>query len=55
MGGFSSPSVPEEITEIIHEAATDNKDQLRYLVGENAHDRCARRLEIVPEAFRKEI
>ncbi|MDT0678776.1 SDR family oxidoreductase [Autumnicola musiva] len=55
LGGFSSPSTPEEIAEIIYEAATDNKDHLRYLAGENAQQRYARRLEIGPEAFRKEI
>lgn len=55
MGGFSSPSTPEEIAEILYEAATDDKDQLRYLAGENAQNRYARRLEIGPEAFRKEI
>lgn len=55
LGGFSSPSTPEEIAAVIHEAATDNKDQLRYLAGDNAKARYARRLEIGPEPFRKEI
>lgn len=55
LSGFESPTTPEEIAAVIYEAATDNKDQLRYLAGDNAKARYARRLEIGPEPFRKEI
>ena len=44
----------EQIAEIVYEAATDGKDQLRYLAGEDAKTLYARRLAIGSEAFRKE-
>jgi len=45
----------EEIAEVVYEAATDGKDQVRYLAGADAKAFHARRLEIGSEAFRKEI
>jgi len=48
-------TTPEQIAEVIYEAATDYKDQLRYVAGENGKAAYARRLEIGAEAFRKEI
>lgn len=54
LSGFSMPSMPEDIAEIIYEAATDGKDQLRYLAGETAVTRYTRRLELGAEEFRKE-
>lgn len=54
LGGFSTPSTPEEIAGIIYEATTDGKDQLRYLAGETAVTRYARRLELGAEDFRRE-
>ena len=48
-------TTPEQIADVIYEAATDGKDQLRYLAGENAIKAYNRRLEIGPEAYRKEV
>lgn len=48
-------STPEQIAEVVHEAATDNKDQLRYLAGPDAKAAYARRVEIGAEAFRQEV
>jgi NAD(P)-dependent dehydrogenase (short-subunit alcohol dehydrogenase family) len=45
----------EQIAEVVYEAATDGKDQLRYLAGTDAKSYYARRLEIGAEAARKEI
>lgn len=54
LGSFKLNNTPEQIAEIIYEATTDNKDQLRYLAGETAKASYARRLEIGAEEFRKE-
>lgn len=48
-------STPEQIAEVVYEAATDGKDQLRYVAGEDAKRLYARRMEIGAEAFRKEL
>ncbi len=48
-------STAEQIAEIVYEAATDGKDQVRYVAGEDAKALYARRLEIGNEEFRKEI
>jgi NADP-dependent 3-hydroxy acid dehydrogenase YdfG len=48
-------STPNEIAEVIYEAATDNKDQLRYFAGKNSKAIYERRLEIGAETSRKEI
>jgi NAD(P)-dependent dehydrogenase (short-subunit alcohol dehydrogenase family) len=45
----------EQVAEVVFEAATDGKDQLRYLAGEDTRALFARRLEIGSEEFRKEI
>jgi NAD(P)-dependent dehydrogenase (short-subunit alcohol dehydrogenase family) len=45
----------EKIAEVVYEAATDGKDQVRYVAGEDAKAMYARRLEIGSEALRKEI
>jgi NAD(P)-dependent dehydrogenase (short-subunit alcohol dehydrogenase family) len=45
----------EQVAEVVYEAATDGKDQIRYLAGEDTKALYARRLEIGTEAFRKEI
>ncbi|CAM4416776.1 NADP-dependent 3-hydroxy acid dehydrogenase YdfG [Pedobacter westerhofensis] len=55
LGGFKFTNTAEQVAEIICEAATDDKDQLRYLAGESAKATYARRLEIGAEEFRKEI
>jgi NAD(P)-dependent dehydrogenase (short-subunit alcohol dehydrogenase family) len=48
-------STPEEIAEVVFEAATDNKDQLRYFAGKSSKAIYERRLQIGAEASRKEI
>jgi NAD(P)-dependent dehydrogenase (short-subunit alcohol dehydrogenase family) len=50
MATFSSP---DEIAEVVYEAATDGKDQLRYVAGEDARATYAMRLKVGDEAFRK--
>ena len=50
--GYSSP---EQIAEVVYEAATDGKDQLRYVAGADAQASYARRLAVGAEAFRKAI
>jgi NAD(P)-dependent dehydrogenase (short-subunit alcohol dehydrogenase family) len=46
-------SSPEQIAEIVFEAATDGKDQLRYIAGSDAKAMNEMRLQIGDEAFRK--
>lgn len=43
---------PETIAEVVYEAATDGKDQLRYLAGNDAKRIFKQRLEQGAEAFR---
>ncbi len=54
-GMMQSASTAEQIAAVVYEAATDGKDQLRYVAGEDAKAMYARRLEIGNEEFRKEI
>jgi NAD(P)-dependent dehydrogenase (short-subunit alcohol dehydrogenase family) len=46
-------STPDQIAEVVYEAATDGKDQLRYVAGADAKATYAARLEAGDEAFRK--
>lgn len=48
-------STPEEIADVIYEATTDNKDQLRYFAGKSSQAIYDRRMEIGAETSRKEI
>jgi NAD(P)-dependent dehydrogenase (short-subunit alcohol dehydrogenase family) len=48
-------STPEQIAEVVYEAATDGKDRLRYVAGADAKATYATRLQIGDEAFRKAI
>jgi len=48
-------STPEQIAEVVYEAATDAKDQLRYVAGADAKATYAMRLQMGDEAFRKAI
>ncbi len=48
-------STPEQIAEVVDEAATDGKDQLRYVAGADAKATYATRLELGDEAFRRAI
>ena len=54
LGGIAASIPPEDIAEVIYQAATDNKDQLRYPAGGDAQQIYARRLEIGPETSRQE-
>ncbi len=45
----------EDIAAIVYEAATDNKDQLRYIAGEDAVRTAAERQERGAENFRKDM
>lgn len=51
----SSYSTAEQIAAVVYEAATDGKDQLRYVAGEDAKELYKQRLAAGDEAFRKEI
>ena len=59
MGAITDPkqldaySTPEQIAEVVHQAATDGTDQLRYLAGADARATYALRLQLGDEAFRK--
>jgi len=46
-------SSPEQIAEVVYEAATDGKDQLRYVAGNDAKATYAARLQFGDESFRK--
>lgn len=45
----------EQIAEVVYEAATDGKDQLRYVAGEDAKAKYAERFKMGDEAFRKNL
>jgi len=45
----------EQIAEVVYEAATDGKDQICYIAGEDSKAMFARRSELGAEDFRKEI
>lgn len=46
-------STPEQIAEVVYEATTDGKDQLRYVAGPDAKATYEMRLKVGDEAFRK--
>jgi len=52
MAAYSSP---EQIAEVVYEAATDGKDQLRYIAGADAKAMYEMRLHLGDEAFRKAV
>lgn len=57
-GNADSPlqfSAPEAIAEVVYEAATDDKDQLRYPAGSDAIATYDQRLKVGAEAFRKGV
>ena len=41
----------EDIATVVYEAATDSKDKLRYIAGEDAKALFAQRLELGQDAF----
>lgn len=55
MGGFLEFSEPEVIAEVVYEAATDMKDQLRYLAGKDAIKLFKLRSEVGNEGFRQHV
>jgi NAD(P)-dependent dehydrogenase (short-subunit alcohol dehydrogenase family) len=48
-------SSAEQIAAVVYEAATDGKDQLRYVAGADANMMYAKRLAEGPELFRKNV
>ena len=52
---MDAAATAEQMAEIVYEAATDGKDQIRYVAGDDAKAMYARRLEIGSEESRKEI
>lgn len=48
-------STPAQIAEVVYEAATDGKDQVRYVAGEDAKAMFAQRLSVGSEAFRQGV
>jgi len=52
---ISNYSTPQQIADVIYEAATDNKDQLRYLAGKDAVALYSERLELGPEEQYRKI
>lgn len=48
---MNTASSPEQIAEVVYEAATDNKNQLRYVAGEDAKEIYQKRLESGSETF----
>jgi short-subunit dehydrogenase len=48
-------SSPEQVAEVVYEAATDGKDQLRYIAGADGKATYATRLQLGDEAFRRAI
>jgi NAD(P)-dependent dehydrogenase (short-subunit alcohol dehydrogenase family) len=59
MGAITDPktmagySTPDQIAQVVFEAATDGKDQLRFVSGADAKATYAARLQAGDEAFRK--
>ncbi len=45
----------QKVAEVVYEAATDGKDQIRYLAGDDTKALYAKRLKIGSEQFRKDI
>jgi short-subunit dehydrogenase len=45
----------EQLAQVVYEAATDGKDQIRYFAGDDSKAMYARRMELGAEDFRKEI
>ncbi|QLC66559.1 SDR family oxidoreductase [Flavobacterium sp. LPB0248] len=52
---FEMASTPEQIASVVYEAATDGKNQLRYVAGEDAKALYKQRLEVGDEVFRSEF
>ena len=48
-------SKPEQIAEVVYEAATDGKEQLRYVAGADAIATYQRRVDVGSEMFHGEL
>lgn len=48
-------STPEQIAEVVYEATTDGKGQLRYFAGDDAKAFYAQKQELGYKAFRDEV
>jgi NAD(P)-dependent dehydrogenase (short-subunit alcohol dehydrogenase family) len=48
-------STPEQIADVVYEAATDGKSTLRYVAGNDAKQMYAQRIAVGEKVFRKEI
>ena len=61
LSGFTAPenfergSSPEQIAEVVFDAATDDKDQLRYVAGADARATYIQRLNIGSEEFHRAV
>jgi len=55
LNAINPSSTPEEIASVIYEAATDNKDQLRYFAGKSSQAIYDRRIQVGAENSRREI
>lgn len=47
-------STPEDIAKVVYQAATDGKDQVHYVAGNDANNLYNRRLLVGPEIYRQE-
>jgi NAD(P)-dependent dehydrogenase (short-subunit alcohol dehydrogenase family) len=54
-GGALQGSTPEQIAEVVYEAATDGKEQLRYVAGADAIAAYQHRVEVGSEMFHREL
>lgn len=54
-GMLEAASEPELIAEVVYEAATDGKKQLRYIAGKDANELYEQRQELGVEAFREQL
>lgn len=52
---YKGASTAEQIAEVVYEAVTDGKDQIRYVAGEHAKEQYEMRLKIGNEVFREDM
>ncbi len=55
MDPATSGLTPEEVATVVYEAVTDGKNQVHYTAGSDSKSMYERRLEVGPEASRKEM
>ena len=54
-GNTLQGSTPEQIADVVYEAATDGKEQLRYVAGADAIATYQRRVDVGSETFHREL